>query len=643
MGRSPTLVYHATNIVKQHTLSLLLLLGAVHGLIYLLLIPPWQHYDEPGNFEYTWLIANHRGLPQRGEYDQRMRREVAASMVEHDFYDKLQGRPNLLSLNEPINIGISQLGDPPFYYQLTSLPLILLKGADISFQLFIGRLVSWVLLIISILSAWGITKELTQPKNPLRWMVPLSLALLPGYLDIMTSFNNDVGATSFFSLFLWGAVNTIKRGVTWKKLFWITGTTVICLITKSTVYIVLPLFGITILFTILRNNQRKWAWYVIWISGLALLLLTFTWGEAKQWYRHDPYYYQTRFKIANAPIGDYAFLFAVQDGMVKPQISQVLTPMKLDDIRGKTVTIGAWAWADRSTIVRIPVLSDGETYSTQTVDIGRKPEFYAYHTAIKEDIERVHILLSPLTTRSQENVNIYYDGVILAIGYYSGNNPPEFSDSTGREGTWGGKSFENLIDNPSAEFGVLSVRPRVDSLIQKYFPIKLSWVFYSFMDWSKSAWYYKSTITNLLRTFWGKFGWGQVSLLGGKPYRVLAAVTLVGLIGAVVNLLRGQKDLFREVSMLFGLAILFIWGAALFRGISSAFATNNRVFIPASRYAYPAIIPTMIALNMGWLEIIRFIQKWIRISKIYLIGVYILFFLGLDFLSILSIHRFYNS
>jgi hypothetical protein len=43
-----------------------LLIALIAGLFYTYFIPPWQHYDEPTQFEYAWLIANRPGLPQLG-------------------------------------------------------------------------------------------------------------------------------------------------------------------------------------------------------------------------------------------------------------------------------------------------------------------------------------------------------------------------------------------------------------------------------------------------------------------------------------------------------------------------------------------------------------------------------------------------
>jgi hypothetical protein len=86
-------------------LTLVLLIALCQALLYLLLLPPWQHYDEPTHFEYAWLIANRPGLPDVGDFDQRMRRDVAASMLEHQFFWNLP-KPALLT-DGTIEIGSS--------------------------------------------------------------------------------------------------------------------------------------------------------------------------------------------------------------------------------------------------------------------------------------------------------------------------------------------------------------------------------------------------------------------------------------------------------------------------------------------------------------------------------------------------------
>ncbi len=91
-----------SNPIKEHqVLALMLLLASLIGIAFVFIVPPWQHYDEPTQFEYAWLIANRPGLPGVGESDQALRRDIAASMIEHGFFRDLEFTPNLyLHLNK---------------------------------------------------------------------------------------------------------------------------------------------------------------------------------------------------------------------------------------------------------------------------------------------------------------------------------------------------------------------------------------------------------------------------------------------------------------------------------------------------------------------------------------------------------------
>jgi hypothetical protein len=433
-----------------------LLAGLIQGLLYTFLIPPWQHYDEPTQFEYAWLLANHPGLPKPGTYDQAMRREVAASMIEHGFFKGLSIYSNLLSQAEPIWIGFSQTNDPPIYYWLVSLPLRLARTSDVTFQLYLGRLVSVLLYLTTLVAAYGVTAEITSTGHPLRWIIPATLALLPGYIDLMTAVNNDVGATAFFSLFLWVSLRMIRRGFTWLRLLAVIGLAAICFWTKNTVAIAVPLLTIPILFSTLRGPARRYAWMIVIIGGLA--------------------------------------------GMIG----------------------------------------------------------------------------------------------ILTTG---------------------------------------------DTILAKISPIRPSGILTAITNKITPEWYYQTTAANLLRTFWGKFGWGHVPLIGHKPYLILLLVTLVGILGVLPFLWRSWRSLKLDIVILLGIALVEIWGAAFLRGITPVKAN---VFIPGARYAYPAIIPTVMILSVGWLEIPRFLNRWIRVPVWVQLVLYFSFFIGLDLLSVLSIARFYS-
>src|SRR5690349_24720950 len=67
-------------------LGLLLPLALLHGLLYLAIVPPWQHYDEPTHFEYARLIALWGRQPGINETDLTTNREIADSMYRFRFW-----------------------------------------------------------------------------------------------------------------------------------------------------------------------------------------------------------------------------------------------------------------------------------------------------------------------------------------------------------------------------------------------------------------------------------------------------------------------------------------------------------------------------------------------------------------------------
>ena len=177
--------------LKKHPLRAILLLALVHGLIYVFIIPRWWHHEEPGHFEYVWLAANRDKWPQKGDYDNDLRKQIAESMFA-------SGQENLFNVSprgldaDPIWIGGPAVGRKAVYYWLVSWPLKLVSDQSINVQLYTARLASVGLFIISIWLAWLFMAELVSKDHPLQWMLPFSLALLPGYLDNMTSVHDNV-------------------------------------------------------------------------------------------------------------------------------------------------------------------------------------------------------------------------------------------------------------------------------------------------------------------------------------------------------------------------------------------------------------------------------------------------------------------
>jgi hypothetical protein len=629
------------------TRLIILFVALLHGLAYVLLVPPWQHYDEPNHFEYAWLVANKPGWPQPGDYDWEMRHQVALSMIEAGFFAGMELKPLIDNPDRPPWIGTyAQLEDPPLYYLLASLPLQALPTAGIETQLIAARLVSLGLYLLTIVAAFGVTAELTGQENPLRWLVPLLLAMLPGFTDSMTAVNSDAGAVAIFSLFLWGSLGLFRRGFSWGRFL---GTGLVALLglwTTNSVALAIPLFGLALGLVLVPPKHRRWVWIGLLSAVFLGGLVGGSWQDAAYWARASAQNSSTRGRQPMAPLGDYALQL---DPMAKttpqwiPPISQPLAKEAVGRLTGQTVTLGAWMWASRPTTALTPRLHDGTQVANLEVDLGTKPAFYAFSTTVAEDTYRIWVTLSPPKDPTPGAV-IYTDGLVLASGERPVDEPPQFSDDSGQRGTWGGAPFTNALRNPSGENVWPSLKPWADDLGVRFLPdqSRPSMLIYSLLDLDSTSWYYRAAGTRLLRTFWAKFGWGHVSLVGSHPYRPLAFLTALGLIGNVFYLFLQRKDVLTGDTLLWLVLLLWgIWGAALLRGV--IYIHHERLFLPVARYALPASIPTVILLISGWLGILGSLGRWISFPPRNQYILLVTTFLGLDLLSIYSILLFYSE
>ncbi len=632
-------------------LGILLLVALVNGLVYVFLMPPWQHYDEPGHFEVVWLAAHQNRLPAPGDYNPEMSRAVVVSMVQNRFYgDTTSGMP---AEGEQVQVpGYRQLDEPPGYYLFASLPVRLARLAgseDVAIQLRAARLASLVLFLLVIFCAWGITRELTRPGHVLRWMVPLSLALLPGFTDLMTAVNNDVGAVAAFSLFLWGALRLVQRRFSWLNLAWSLAALALCYFTKVTVLYAAALLPVALLLGVSRGRWRWLAWGVLGLAVLIVLGASLSWGDAAWWARNTFQAGNTRVETPLAPLGTHAFQVTLPAGTsatYEYQLHQLIDLPRGENLQGKEVTVGAWMWADRPVQVSSPVFNtyNGLKNAQVTVDVTQAPQFVAFTTPVEGDAQRSFISLAPLLGAVEAPTTVYFDGVVVLSGRWPLDQPPVFADASGESGVWAGQPFDNLLRNASAETAWVRLRPWVDSLGVRLLPDKganqPSVTLYYFLDQAGAASFQRTSLQVLFRTFWARFGWGHVPLLHGWAYWLILAAMAAGVLAAVAAMIRLRKVFPWRAALLLGLALLGVWVQTLMRG--SNYATQLRaIYYPTARYAYPAIIPAMLLLNLGWYEAGRWLKQGLRLPGRALAVVYMAGWVVFDLYAILSIARFY--
>jgi len=623
---------------------IILLIAIFQGFLYILVVPPWQHYDEPSHFEYAWLLANRSGFPNPGDYDIDLRRSLVESMIQYGFYERGTQKPDLQSDNPP-SIGIQQLNDPPLYYLILSLPMRIVKSWGVSSQLYLGRIVTMLFsYLITILIAWGIIREITSLKNPLRWIFPISISLLPGFTDIMTSVNNDAGAIAIFSFFLWGSIRLIHRGFNWFDLIWIVGAAFACAFTKETAFVAIPLVLIVLIITLTRN--LRW-WIRVIAVGLILLvgLGSFVnWGEVAFWYKATQQEVPIRQSNYAAIIGRYIFQVDTGAQVAPKWMDPLVQPIPKQDalkLAGKTATLGAWMWSDKPVKVRTPVLHDGIGTYYSIVKLTEQPTFFAFNVLLPEELVRAWVSIAPKPKKNSPPAVVYLDGLLLVEGEYSFLQPPHFLDAAGNAGKWDGQNFKNLLRNGSAENGSVGIHSWLNSFGTDYFPhyARPSFILSYVLDWQGVNWHAKLITSHLFRSLWGIFGWGNVVFLGHKPYRIFLVFFLIGIVGALLWFWKKKKVAPWDLVFFLGLVIFIIWGSAFIRGVSHLPA--DRLALPVARYAYPAIIPTMLIPAVGYLTLSRLLNlishKADRIFSL----VYLAMFVSFDIWALVSLYRFY--
>jgi hypothetical protein len=473
----------------------------------------------------------------------------------------------------------------------------------------------------------------------------------------MTAVNGDAGAVALFSIFLWSGVRAIRRRRTGERARWAlalcTLSALLCPLVKSTAAVALALLPLVWVLTFVpalgRGSRAK-----VWLAVVGLLAAAvvlgglFSWGDAALWYRVSAQPTPTRQKLSQAPLGDRALALEHTPGLLR----QVVPEHALALVRGQTVTLGAWMWSTGPAEGIAPTLWEGgkDTPVHSRIQLDREPVFYAITHTVSSKAPVLAIDLYAAPDGSPSKPPIYYDGVVLAARDRThdagplGAPAPQWDQADARDGTWAGRRFTNLARNGSAQAAAPFIRPQIDQAIERYTRRSPSRLLSSLLDWERSRGFYPIVARTLLQTFWARFGWNQVAL----PriwYRLLGVVSLFCLVGAAAGVIRiwrvpsrhgdaattqrqdvaatqnnahaalheGETEVRRRMLLLLGLAGAAIWSNAVLR----FHPLGTKFFVPVARYAYPAILPTVLALVGGAWTLTQRRLRWLRVSLLY--------------------------
>lgn len=650
-------------IVVSRELLLALALALVHGLAWVFVAPPWEHYDEPTHAEYAWLIAHKGKVPSPDDVDREMRIAFVRSMIRSGFYIGRFPPPEVDDPNAPApHIGYSQLQDSPLYYFLPAAAMALTREHSIEQQLYAARLTSLLLFLFTVTCAWGVAATLTPPGHSLRWMLPCGIALLPAFADLMTAVNSDAGAIAAFSLFMWGSVRMLdprnQLRPAWHTLLntlWVIASALLCVQVKGTAAPALALVPIVLLFGALRGRWRPLAWGAFALGSAAALVALFDVGDAALWYRSTVtlQHAHTRCDAKTCgpiPHGEHAIRIVAEPGSPPPYVFQSIPPASVAKMRGQTVTFGAWMWAkreDRSTdgaVLAVEATSPTINYNYReqlnaNVTLEETPRFVAITGTISPHAGYMRLILPSVAYAPEVTTTVMLDGVVLAVGEFPTDVAPHFKDARAERGEWGGHVFENLARNASGEDTWPALRPQVERILLRFTPEWVSWMLgvASLLDPIGAGWYYRMTVEHMFQTFWARFSWGNVPLADGW-YLALAIATAASLACKLIMLLRRRREVDWAVVATIGLAIIVVWLPALMRGVMVGL--EGRLWIAGARYAYPAIVPTMLALTFGWAALAERIGRKRR--AVIIVG-WTACCVVLAVVSLVAVHQFYAA
>ena len=594
-----------TRWIKINPLQAILLFALLHGVLYVFLIPIWWHHEEPGHFEYVWLIANRADVPQAGDYDNDLRRQIAESMFASGHENLFNVSPRSLN-NDPIGIGGTAVGrNKVLYYWLASLPLRVLRGTSVLIQLYILRLFSVLFFLLSIWGTWLLIGELVNQRSPLRWMVPLFMAALPGYLDNMTSVHDDVLGALVSIFFLWLSVRIIKGDYSPSTLIGWLFSIVLCFYSRDTTVPLALLAVLVPLFALLK--QKTVATLSISVLAAAIFLgpVFFRVQDASQWFAYPATNLPTRIETDNAPFGEYALTISTADKGT--HLGQSFSPSTIKPLRKKTFTFGLWIWADKPTNLALPILEyrtpDGvKSTAAQTIKVTTTPQFYTSTFFIPYEAGHTWITLLPHFPDGKNQ--IYYDGMVLAEREFS-STPPEFDDEKLDKGSWDGERFSNqLLRNPSAEHAWLGFTKASDIFrIRVYLDPAL--FLQTTLDSEGFGWFNKIATSTLLQTFWGHGAGAEIPLLGHYSYKLLQLITLIAFGSFSGYAIKNRKKIISPEALFITIISLVVWLLAFYRGTYWIF--DWVPIVPYARYAYPAFVPVAIVLSSG----ILFSSQWL--------------------------------
>ena len=226
------------------------------GTLYATYTPDWEAPDEPAHYNYVRQLAAGRWpVIEPGDYDQAYINEVVFQAHFDPAYSI-----------DPFEYEDWQ---PPLYYLLLT-PIFWVTDGSLTAL----RLTSLLIGAGIVILAYAITRHLWPKQTWVAYTTAVFVAFLPQHLAIMSSINNDSLAELLIAAIVWCLIQIEDwQSDNHKSLLFTTGILLgLGFLTKGTVYLMVPLIGLLLLW------QYWGKWSQLWQAGLTLFTPAFLLG-----------------------------------------------------------------------------------------------------------------------------------------------------------------------------------------------------------------------------------------------------------------------------------------------------------------------------------------------------------------------------
>jgi 4-amino-4-deoxy-L-arabinose transferase-like glycosyltransferase len=240
-----------------------------------LLVPPFSVPDETAHFSYTQSLAETGERPPQGDGNPDVRlfsteEQIARRLARdsgHTFgsdvkpawepaaeraWRQLAGR---LPRDDSRGTG-PQANHPPLYYAYEVLPYAATPGGDLFDRLFLMRLWSGLLMLVTAAGAWLLVGELVRDRR-LQLAGAACAGLQPMATFVSAGVNPDALLFAAFAVALWLAVRVARRGPSRGALVALPAVTLVAVLTKPAGLALVPPVAVALIVALLRARGGR--------------------------------------------------------------------------------------------------------------------------------------------------------------------------------------------------------------------------------------------------------------------------------------------------------------------------------------------------------------------------------------------------